>query len=71
MLLSIKSIPTRKRDIFEIRNEIYAEWRDNGFLSYEDKIVYLEFYITLIQKKDKVDAYKFLYKFCTWESLYF
>ena len=66
-LLKIKLLFPRIRDIFEIRNEIYAEWRDNDFLSYEDKMVYLEFYITVIQKKDNVDAYKFLYIFSTWE----
>ena len=67
-LQRMKLLFPRKRYICEIKNEIYAEWRDNEFLSHEDKMVYLEFFITVKKKKDNiVDIYEFLIDYCTWE----
>ena len=55
----------------DCRNEIYQEWLDNQFLTTNEKLVFIEFYVVILKNVEKKNAYNHLHMIRSWEQIYF
>ena len=59
------------RKIEQHKTEVMIEWRNPNFMSTNEKLTFLEFYVAVLKNKEKVDVFSKLESLTSWPQLYF